>query len=128
MRKAVNVLVECPFFISCSDRYIICEGIIDGTRDKHFFKTVVEKNKYEKNVCSQNCGKSCLHYKRVNELYEKGLRWIRNSECEMKGKLRFCTTHHCHWQWSPLLFAEAKKRDRLRKHLLFLLYYLLSIL
>ena len=31
-------------------------------------------------------------------------------------------------EWSPLLFAEAKKRDRLRKNLLFLLYYLLSIL
>lgn len=43
MRKAVNVLIECPFFISCADRYIICEGIIDGTRDKHFLKLLLKR-------------------------------------------------------------------------------------
>ena len=69
-----SALIECPFFVACGERYIVCEGLIKGTSDRHNFKTAVEKNGYEKNVCSQNCGKSCLHYKRVNELYEKGLR------------------------------------------------------
>ena len=69
-----SALIECPFFVACGERYIVCEGLIKGTEDRHNFKNAVEKNGYEKNVCSQNCGKSCLHYKRVNELYEKGLR------------------------------------------------------
>ena len=74
MRKAVNVLIECPFFISCGEQYILCEGLINGTKDKHVFKSMGEKGIYERMVCSQNCGRNCLHYKRVNELYEKGLR------------------------------------------------------
>jgi hypothetical protein len=72
--NTVASLVECPFFVTCGERYIVCEGLIKGTSDRHNFKSAVEKNGYEKNVCSQNCGKSCLHYKRINELYEKGLR------------------------------------------------------
>ena len=74
MRKVVNVMVQCPFFISCGDEYIVCEGLIKGTHDKHIFNNYRERKGYEKLVCSQNCGKSCLHYKRINELYEKGLR------------------------------------------------------
>ncbi len=74
MRKAVNVLIECPFFVACGEQYIFCEGLINGTKDKHVFKNAFEKNGYEKLVCSSNCGKNCLHYKRINELYEKGLR------------------------------------------------------
>lgn len=74
MRGTTSYLVECPFFVSCGELHIVCEGIIKGSFDKHIFKNRRDKNGYEKNVCSQNCGRSCLHYKRVNELYEKGLR------------------------------------------------------
>ena len=74
MGRNLSALIECPYYVACGDRYISCEGLIKGTSDKHIFKTAIDKNGYEKNVCSQNCGKSCLHYKRINELYEKGLR------------------------------------------------------
>lgn len=72
--KSNKVIQECPFFIASGGQYILCEGIINGTKTKHIFATVNEKNGYEKLVCSSNCGKNCVHYKRVNELYEKRLR------------------------------------------------------
>lgn len=74
MRGTVNVMIQCPFFIACGSESIICEGLIKGTRDKHIFNNERERRGYEKLVCSQNCGRTCLHYKRINELYEKGLR------------------------------------------------------
>lgn len=72
--KKSNIEKECPFFIKSGSESIICEGIINGTRNKHVFNNESERKGYEKFVCSQNCGKNCVHYKRVYELYEKGLR------------------------------------------------------
>ena len=74
MPKAIDVIVECPFYKGEGKDYIACEGIINGTVDKHFFKNIKEKGMFENNVCSSDCGRRCIHYKRVNELYEKGLR------------------------------------------------------
>ncbi len=74
MRITNKSLESCPFFLAGGDTYILCEGLFNGTMDKHIFKSVREREGYEKFVCSKNCGKTCLHYKRVNELYEKGLR------------------------------------------------------
>jgi uncharacterized protein (TIGR02328 family) len=37
-------------------------------------KNIKEKGMFENTVCSSECGRRCIHYKRVNELYEKGLR------------------------------------------------------
>lgn len=73
-KKTANVQQECPFFIASGERYITCEGIFKGTKIKHIFATANEKKGYEKLVCSSNCGKNCVHYKRLYELYEKGLR------------------------------------------------------
>ena len=74
MPKAIEVLVECPFYKGEGRDYIACEGVINGTVDKHYFKNNMEKGMFENNVCGSECGKRCIHYKRVNELYEKGLR------------------------------------------------------
>lgn len=74
MPKSVDVLVECPFYMGEGKDYIACEGVIKGTVDKHFFKNKNDKNLFENSVCSSDCGKQCVHYKRVNELYERGLR------------------------------------------------------
>jgi len=74
MRITSKSLEGCPFFQAGGDSYILCEGLLKGTMDKHIFNTVREREGYEKLVCSKNCGKTCLHHKRINELYEKGLR------------------------------------------------------
>lgn len=72
--KKTNAEKECPFFIESGSAHITCEGIINGTQNRHVFSNETERKGYEKFVCSQNCGKNCVHYKRVYELYEKGLR------------------------------------------------------
>lgn len=69
-----NAEKECPFFIESGSAHITCEGIINGTQNRHVFNNETERRGYEKFVCSQNCGKNCVHYKKVYELYEKGLR------------------------------------------------------
>ena len=74
MPKAIDVNVQCPFYMGEGKDYIACEGVINGTVDKHLFKNVKEKEMFENSVCSSECGRRCIHYKRVNELYEKGLR------------------------------------------------------
>ena len=74
MPKSIDINVQCPFYKGEGKDYIACEGVINGTVDKHFFKNIKEKGMFENNVCSSECGRRCIHYKRVNELYEKGLR------------------------------------------------------
>ncbi len=74
MPKFIENVIECPFYKGEGSDYIACEGIINGTVDRHFFKNNREKMMFETGVCSSDCGKKCIHYKRVNELYERGLR------------------------------------------------------
>lgn len=74
MPKAIDVVIECPFYKGEGKDYIACEGVIKGTVDKHFFRNIKDKGLFENSVCGSECGRRCIHYKRVNELYEKGLR------------------------------------------------------
>ena len=55
MPKAIDVIVECPFYKGEGKDYIACEGVINGTVDKHFFKNIKEKGMFENNVCSSDC-------------------------------------------------------------------------
>lgn len=74
MPKAIEAQIECPFYIKEGKGFITCEGIIKGTVDMHCFKSDNEKAMFEVNVCGSDCGRKCVHYKRVNDLYESGLR------------------------------------------------------
>ena len=74
MPKSIDILIECPFYIGEGKEFIACEGVIKGTVDKHFFTNRKDKSNFENLVCCRDLGRQCVHYKRVNELYEKGLR------------------------------------------------------
>ena len=74
MPKAIEINVKCPFFKGEGKNYITCEGLLKGTLDRHIFENDKDRKGYEKLVCSHDYSESCLHCKRVNELYEKGLR------------------------------------------------------
>lgn len=74
MSKWIEGQIECPFYIKEGERFIVCEGVIDGTQTVQRFKTINEKQKYEIKACSCKGGRSCPHYKSVYSLYDKGLR------------------------------------------------------
>ncbi len=74
MPKAIDIEIGCPFYKGEGNDYIACEGVIKGTVDKHFFRNKKEKLMFENVVCTCELGKNCIHYKRVNELYDRGLR------------------------------------------------------
>ena len=74
MPKSIDILIECPFYIGEGKEFIACEGVIKGTVDKHFFTNRKDKRNFENLDCCRDLGRQCVHYKRVNELYEKGLR------------------------------------------------------
>ena len=74
MPKSIDILIECPFYIGEGKEFIACEGVIKGTVDKHFFTNRKDKSNFENLVCCRDLGRQRVHYKRVNELYEKGLR------------------------------------------------------
>ena len=74
MPKSIEALIECPFYIKEGESFITCEGVFNGTKCTHRFANDKDKQGYEKNVCSVNCGKSCVHHKNISSLYERGLR------------------------------------------------------
>ncbi len=74
MSKNIDKYVECPFYIAERDDRIVCEGVINGTRSVQQFEDKRDKNNYENMVCCCNGGSRCVHYKIINDLYERGLR------------------------------------------------------
>lgn len=74
MSKVIEGIIECPFYIKEGERFIVCEGVIDGTVSVQRFKTMTEKQKYEIKTCGCRGGSKCPHYKSVHSLYDKGLR------------------------------------------------------
>lgn len=73
MSKSIEDAIECPFYISESDNFIVCEGLVKHTKSVNKFRSTVEKRKQLESVCSKNCGKKCNHYRAVAVLYERGI-------------------------------------------------------
>ncbi len=73
MSNPVELLVECPFYITNKTNAIYCESCIPNTQSKFVFSTLKKKSDYIKNVCSVNHGKKCLHYRAMMILYERGM-------------------------------------------------------
>ena len=74
MSKAIEAIIECPFYVKEGYAFITCEGLLNGTRCTHNFRSPKEKSIYENSFCAVSGGKLCPHYKNVNSLYERNLR------------------------------------------------------
>lgn len=74
MSKAIESLIECPFYIKEGDRFIRCEGHIDGTQTVQRFASNAAKENYEVTVCGCFGGRNCIHYRNVYALYDSGVR------------------------------------------------------
>ena len=73
MSKSIEEAIECPFYISERDEFIVCEGLVKNTRSINKFRSRAEKRTQIETVCSKNCGKKCNHYRAVSLLYERGI-------------------------------------------------------
>ena len=73
MSKAIESMIECPFYIDEGKSFIVCEGLVKNTRSVNHFRSEAEKKAQEENICSQRCGKKCNHYRALSLLYERGL-------------------------------------------------------
>jgi hypothetical protein len=73
MSNPIEILVECPFYITNKTNQIYCEGAIPNAENRFVFKSMKAKSDYIKNVCSCNQGKKCLHYRAMMILYERGV-------------------------------------------------------
>ncbi len=73
MAKAIEGVIECPFYLKEGDGFISCEGLLKGsTTATHRFKSDDEKRSYEYDFCCVNGGKRCPHYRNLMILYERG--------------------------------------------------------
>lgn len=64
MSKTIEAQIECPFYLHEGNAYITCEGI-NTKKHKMPFGSDLEKERYEREVCSVNCGKKCWYHKMV---------------------------------------------------------------
>lgn len=71
MSKAIEAMIECPFYIKEGERFIRCEGSVSGTQCIHRFKNDREKSNYEVNFCSKFGGRNCPHHRVVAVIYER---------------------------------------------------------
>ena len=53
--------IRCPYFIAHSERAILCNGVIPGTRTEHKFKYAAEKTK-QQNIFCEGCYEKCEHH------------------------------------------------------------------
>ena len=72
MSKAIETLIECPFYIKENRTCIFCEGSIKNTIVTHNFRTDYEKQNHQVWVCGENQGKNCPHHQTLMKLYEEG--------------------------------------------------------
>ncbi len=74
MKKPIEAKIECPFYIEEGERYIRCEGMINGTQCTHRFISNERKSRFEERICSVFGGRNCPHYRALCVLYEKEVR------------------------------------------------------
>ncbi len=75
MSDSVGAHFQCPFYMSTSNNFIVCEGTLKNTTVRHTFKSTKHKQIYSsKYCCDFDKYQDCLHYKTLIELYESGLR------------------------------------------------------
>lgn len=73
MSKAIEEVIECPFYMREGDGFISCEGLLKkSTTATHRFKSNDEKRSYEYEFCCVNGGRKCPHYRNLMILYERG--------------------------------------------------------
>ncbi len=74
MSKMIEGRIECPFYLKEGDGFIVCEGVLNGTKCVHRFQDNKQKRHHEVSVCSCSGGRNCRHYRTVSILYERGLK------------------------------------------------------
>lgn len=74
MSKYIEGMIECPFYLKEGDKFIACEGLVDGAKCFHRFESNALKGQYEVDYCSSNNGRKCQHYRTLSLLYERGLK------------------------------------------------------
>lgn len=70
MRARELIEIKCPFYVQSSERVIICEGVIPGTRDSIRFKKYNDRTTQIKCFCS-GCFEKCERYTPISSKYEE---------------------------------------------------------
>jgi hypothetical protein len=73
MSKAIEGVIECPFYKTEGEKFISCEGYLkNSTTVTHRFSSDEKKRNYEYDFCCVNGGRRCPHYRNLMILYERG--------------------------------------------------------
>lgn len=65
-----SIKIKCPFYIKDKPNYIICEGVVKGSRVNLWFRSDKRKKEYIEAHCNKicnNCHIASMHEERVRQ-------------------------------------------------------------
>lgn len=62
--------VQCPFYVQSSERTILCEGVLPGTRDNIRFEKQKDRTTQLKKYCC-GCYQMCERFNPISAKYEE---------------------------------------------------------